>query len=534
MRRSSPPKFGFSSVSAEDPYADLLSRTRDLRHEQRHARDVWFQQLALDNRAETLFELEVLLKASACFSNPRNHPGPHHRTPVSARDFAGATALFGEGLRSVMELSHSLLEANERAYAFHRYLETVLPSDDLRPSPTREGTEQASPEQSLLTLRHGLTTAIELVDGVGRSERVPFRLFYALLSTVQREVRRNEFFNPLSALEFRPEFDRIKSPQILELIRSVPGREAHRLVVLTFLSLFRLLRYLKILERSAEESVAPIRRAATSYLVLSVLRSDGRALTEYIHANSGQLLAEGFERDLLRVPAGEIRSRTRSLRVAGEASVATREALEGVAESLRLELRRTFRHDLPPVDVADADEPFRASLQGAIASLRPAIRRSILFLAKALGCTLDELVAFDDEGAIREGALRTRRDSWMFAQILRAFATKAQHALPSDPWTISPHAKYVREFLAYHRAMGRSLLESARYPRREPLAAALHALEHSDLVDTARLARAADECLGFRDFLLESVQELSKSEVLFGLPFNRRAAATALSEYLRD
>ena len=78
-------------------------------------------------------------------------------------------------------------------------------------------------------------------------------MFHAALSQVYREIDRSVFFNPLNALEFRPEFDRIKSAQVLELIRSVPGPEAHRLVALTFLSLFRMLRYLTLITRILAE-----------------------------------------------------------------------------------------------------------------------------------------------------------------------------------------------------------------------------------------------------------------------------------------
>jgi len=48
-----------------------------------------------------------------------------------------------------------------------------------------------------------------------------------MLATVYREIDRSAFFNPLNALEFRPEFDRIKSAQVLDLIAAVPGAEAH-------------------------------------------------------------------------------------------------------------------------------------------------------------------------------------------------------------------------------------------------------------------------------------------------------------------
>src|SRR6185436_18429180 len=93
---------------------------------------------------------------------------------------------------------------------------------------------QESPEGSLFVLRHGFANIMEVANGLLRLQRVNFRLFYAHQATAMREVALSAFFNPLSALEFRPEFDRIHSQQVLELIQSVPGEHAHRLVALTF------------------------------------------------------------------------------------------------------------------------------------------------------------------------------------------------------------------------------------------------------------------------------------------------------------
>ena len=91
---------------------------------------------------------------------------------------------------------------------------------------------------------------------------------------------------PLSALEFRPEFDRIPSTQVLELIQSVPSEQAHRLVALTFLSLFRMLRYLRLLDSIAIDH-SERRVAGRAYLVLAVLRSDARALSNYLRRRAG-------------------------------------------------------------------------------------------------------------------------------------------------------------------------------------------------------------------------------------------------------
>src|SRR5690606_17626364 len=121
-----------------------------------------------------------------------------------------------------------------------------------------------------------------------------------------------------SALEFRPEFDRIKSPQVLDLIRGVPGDEARRLVALTFLSLFRMLRYLRLLSRIAAELSNRRRHSiGRAYLVLSVLRSDARALSDYLRQHSGSLLAQCYERELLAVPAVQLRGRSSEFRANG-------------------------------------------------------------------------------------------------------------------------------------------------------------------------------------------------------------------------
>ncbi len=50
-----------------------------------------------------------------------------------------------------------------------------------------------------------------------------------------------------------------------------------------------------------------------AYLVLSVLRSDARALSDYLRQRAGSLLADGFERDLMKVPAREHRARAAGL-----------------------------------------------------------------------------------------------------------------------------------------------------------------------------------------------------------------------------
>ena len=81
----------------EDPYSALLSGTRAIHREHRVLRESWLEELTLEHKDDVLFEFEVLLKATACFANPRNHPGPPRRATVVTQDQSAAPASTATG-----------------------------------------------------------------------------------------------------------------------------------------------------------------------------------------------------------------------------------------------------------------------------------------------------------------------------------------------------------------------------------------------------------------------------------------------------
>jgi hypothetical protein len=520
------------AAPARNAYAELLRDTRGLRREQQQAREAWFARLAADKKDETLFELEILLKGLACFANPRNHPGAGRRQTIVSHDFRDHLGLARDGMARIVQLTRALLGDQDRAFVFQRYLETVLPEDTARTKLLNSTMGQETPEASLTVLRHGFTNQIEVGGGLLRLTRLNFRLFYAHLAMAMREIAQSAFFNPLSALEFRPEFDRIASSQVLELIQGVPGEQAHRLVALTFLSLFRMLRYLRLIDAIALDHTDR-RVAGRAYLVFAVLRSDARALSNYLRRRAGGLLAESYERELYRVPARELAARWDDLYAEGHRLVGIKGALSGIAATLRLEMRRTFEHDLPAADAGTPEHELRGRLRMCTQNLRPALQNAILFLGKSLGVKLEEGRVFDDQAARRATSDRLRRDVWMFAQIARAFASKARHTDPADDtWGNTQNLSFVREFLAYFRAMGYPLLRIGDYPRVDAFMKAMSGLADADLLDPGRLDAAAAECEEFYSFLTELFDRISKREELAGAPFDRQAAARALKLYL--
>jgi hypothetical protein len=366
---------------------------------------------------------------------------------------------------------------------------------------------------------------------------LPFRLFYALLRVIQREIAQNVYFNPLHALEFRPEFDRITNRQMLELMRAVPGEQARQLVALTVLSLFRMLRYLSLADGFARETIdAPRRSPAIVYVVFSVLRSDARALAGYLRKRAGQMLADGFDADVFHVSAPDLPAEYERLLAHAQQLRDIKAALEVIAASLRLEMRRAFERDFPPLDAAPSSDELCSAVQRLTSNLRPALQNAVIFMGRSLGARLDVGGVFDEETARRVLSERLRRDVWMFGQIVRAFTVKARSVDSSkgERWGgVSPLA-FVREFLAYFRAMGYPLLRTADYPRVDAFLDAMSKLEDTNLPDPTRLAAAIDEAEQFYVFLNELFDAISRREELVGVDFDRHAAAGSLKLYLGE
>jgi hypothetical protein len=519
-----------------DAYANLLRETRGLRRDQAQARETWLFQLRAESKEDLLFELEILLKGLACFANPRNHPGPARRAPVVAQDYREALVFVRDGIGRIISLCRVLLPERDRSFVFQRYLETVIPDDGVRTRFVHDALNQAAPEESLFVLRHGMANLIEVATGAGRLSRVPFRLFYAFLALAQREISHSTYFNPLSALEFRPEFDRIAHPRILALMRLVPDEHARRLVALTFLSLFRMLRYLDLIDAIAARPAEESRRiAGCFYLVLSVLRSDARALSVYLRQRGGPLLAEGYERDLLSVPARDLLGRYDELLNEGHRLLGIRAALDGISANLRLELRRAFEHDLPRPESGPSADQLRIASRLITNNLRPALQNLVLFFGKSLGARLEDHGVFDDEVARRVLSERLRRDVWMFAQIVRAVGLKVRAVSSQEhDWAGASRLGFVREFLVYFRAMGYPLLRASDYPRVDAFVAAITALEDDDFLDPARLDSALEECAHFHQFLSELFDKIGQRAELAGVGFDRRSAAESLRLYLGD
>lgn len=512
-----------------DVYANLLRDTRTLRRDQASARDAWFASLPWERKEETLFELEMLLKGLTCFGNPRNHPGPPRKTPAVAHDFREELSIVRQAVDRCVQLVRTLLGDKDRAFTFAKYLETVLPDDSDRSRLIKEQLTQDTPQEALFLLRNSFTGYVELIDGLLRLGRVSHRYYFAMHGTLTREIGRNAFFNPLVALEFRAEFDRIRSAEVLEALEMVPSHAAHRVTALAFLALFRALRYVSLVEQYAADP----EQVRLAYPILAVLHSDLRALTDFLGRHAADAMADGFEAELLAVSAEDVVASHDELAGVASGLVSLRGTLEAMANTLRMEVRKTFERDLPAPDAGTGAEDLGAQIVVAAAALRASLHHGVATLCAEIRPDRAAPALAEDLSTRRAASERLRRDVWMFAQVMRAFLAKARASEgDTDRWAAQASFHFVREFLVHFRAIGYQLVRSSDYERLDPFLASLEALRDADLLDPARLDAAITECQSLYEYLRDLFSQISKRAELVGVPFDKKSAADTLKIYL--
>jgi len=543
---------GVAARRLRDPYANLLRDARPLRRDQASARETWLAALTIPRKEEVVFEFEMLLKGLAAWANPRNHPRRPGSPALSARNFRPHLLAARAALGRVGVLTSALLGPQRHALDLGLVLPMGFteesppeppPTPSLPPPPSTGVTAaptlgpgardvQVSPHQSLVDLRHGLSLVTETVDGLLALGHVPFRLFFAALSGVGREVRRAPLFNPLYTLEFRPEFDRIRMPEVLEAMQSVEGDGPHRLVSMVFLAHFRLLRLNALIAASAAEGPDGTARAM---VLLAALRAESQSLLGVLFTRAPAMLCDPLEREFLRVPASELRARFEHLTRDTARATRIRGALQSGGATLRAELRRTFQREIAPCDAATP--PSAEAFARSTRHLRDALQSSVLHIVGALrSATVDPERIFGDRSARGASLDRLRRSAWMFTVVLRAFGAKAHDATAAraDSWEAAPTQDFARDFLRYFNAFGHAVATDTRYPHLDRLTLTLLDLRDADFLDPALLRAAVTECEAFGAFLVEAIERLDKSPDLAHTPLDKETAAGALMLFLQS
>lgn len=513
-----------------DYHTEFIEGSRWLRSEQAAARTAWYKNLPVGNKDQVTFEFEMMLKAVVCFGSPFNHPGPLRRgEPAAMRNFASELRAVKEMVHRIVDRGRRLTVGDERTQVFQRYLESVIAQDPTRFRMVKKTLHQDTPPQSLALLVSNFKNLSEILEGFVASDTVSFGRFSAIIRIARREIHRSTYFDPLPALEFRPEFDRIRSPQILRSLRQVEVDAAQKVLALTFLSMFRMLRYLDYLDaaRAGEK-----RGIILGWL--AVLRSDARALCVFLRRDTAFWLSTGFARRFEQLGPEHLREEFGSFTKEFAILKSLRELLASIGDQLGLEQRKLYEQHLPRIEQMGSDESLGDDLGVVVSSFRSFFKNAMVLLVREFDSKLQNEPMLREFVSSRAHLERLRRDIWMFLQVLRAFIEKAKGSASSaDRWSGINTFSFVKEFVAYFRSFGYQLLRFSEHRRLDSVIGLLDRLKEGDVLEVQRLERIVVVCQEFHDSLASTFEDVGRRGELAGVPFDRKEAARTLKLFLR-
>jgi hypothetical protein len=437
---------------ARDFFSELIKDSQAPRSGFLAERERWLRSVQVEGREELLFEFEMLLRGVERYFNLHNLPIDEKR-PVVVRDFHEELWDVRDALDAGIKIARRLLDPDsDSKMIFRRYVESQLADDRMRRALLEDELDQDTPQESLFLLRQSFEALKSIIDHLVKLEVCAFSLYAEVGNLALREIVLNRYFRPFRPLEFRLEYDRIKSVSVLEALGQVPEGD-RRLFTVALLALFRLLHYLSYV--SPEEGAPPSPRAR---VLLALVRSESVSLVAYLEVE-------------LAARASQKRQKAAALKAAREI----------VRESGRI-LAVLQEADAPEADGSE-------ELETAAVDLTQLYRLEIVRLARAL----DPKLSSTDFGRLVsrvDMAERLRTDLWAFGEL----ASRAQVALKAvDLRAAAAALGALNEFTRYFQEVSYQLLRYGDYEAFDRFAAILAELDEPPPGPVARL-RLAEDC----------------------------------------
>jgi hypothetical protein len=485
-----------STRNARDFYAQLIAGSQSKAAGFLAERERWLRSVQVEGREELLFEFEMLLRGVERYFNLHNLP-IDAGLPVVTRDFHDELTDVRDAIDSAIRIARALLDHDsDQKMQFRKYVETQLADDRARRMLLEDELDQDSPQESLFVLRQGFEALRTIIDHLVKQEVCSYSLFSDIGTLLLRDVVTNQYFRPFRPLEFRIEYDRIKSVPILDALYGLEG-EDRKLFAVSFLALFRILHYLSYVGADTEEP--PERRCR---VILALVRSEAVSLV-------------GFLTTEVATRASVKRHRGAALKLARASTKAC------AAVSARL--------------AEDLDEEGSALLHAAV-ELTDLFRKQIGQHAALLDKSITGEDLFHQLISRVQMGERLRTDLWALAKLsrdaegrLRVPESEEASAPESEAATAALAA--LRRFVDYFHEVGYQLLRYGDFEAFDRYMAVVTEVDRAPLGPVAR-TRLADDCRMLAEVSQTTFAQVSRRSDLTAKAFDE-VAATALVDRFR-
>ncbi len=484
-----------------DPYLQAVIRERNR----------WFFSLEVEKKQEKLFELEVLLKGLDRFFNLDNQP-ISDPGQVLSREFSNQLRILRDAVFRVIVLSRILLPDHEaRSLHFKNYVETRLASDFQRAQMIERTLSQRTPVESLYVLCHSFINFHEILNNILNLQDQSYFIFHHLEQLISREIAANRFFNPFKAAGFAPHYDVIQSPRISHIVRTIPDSTVKRYTSMSFLMLYKLLRYLSFIPSES----ADLDTLKNSLLIYALIRSEGLQL--------GALFENELPQQISRAHG-----------IPGSTRDDLLKFLDPSAYQIKAEIHKIFQLELR--DAATQEDPniLRTGITRSRGLLTTMFQQIIVRLAQIFEPELEGKDLFRDYISRLEQSLKLRKDVWLFKRIIENLEGVIEECEPNaEHVPIIEAVKTLRNFIFYYQNISFQFVRSSDRDDFYSFFQIVDGLPPSAAESPENFEPFKHELHSFKLFLETTLSNINNRSELRDLPFGTEEGERLLAQFLK-
>jgi hypothetical protein len=346
----------------------------------------WIQHVQQRGQGERLFELECWIRGLRAFFDPARLPLlPAERHSIVDRSF-GRECRTATGVFLVCEgLAAEVARVGQpEKVEFGAFVEGALRRERTIDHNLDRVLEQPSPIDSLAHLVESLSDLRVLADGEG-----PCGLdrYLGLGRTFRKILSDCRYIDILLSQRFRPQTDRVDSPPLANAIRAVREPVLRRHLTLLLLHVFRLLRYVGVLQNHFKQD----RPLSPTLVLFALLDEECAQLTMSLGSTS-------------------LRNRLSTQRL--------KNAVDLALHSLKTTRSRVMEQELPGILALDIPGEF-ARMENASGLLGYSLQTAVVSIAQALDRNIQARAIFPAMEERQATAQRIKQELWNLLQSVR-------------------------------------------------------------------------------------------------------------------
>ncbi|MCL4558774.1 MAG: hypothetical protein M1491_09175 [Deltaproteobacteria bacterium] len=467
-------------------------------------RDKWLETLSIDGKDRLLYELEMLMKASERFFNIDNLP-VSNREQIISKNFYNELKILADAAKRIISIVRLLLvDKSANAFYFQAYVENRLLADYARDRVIEIYLNQSSPRDSLYLLYITFLNLGSLYEAVARSKKVSYGMYSNLGQLTSREISLNKYFNPLKLEPFLERYDRIHDHHIRTVVGGIDDENLRLKVSIVFLSLFKLLRYLRYVNNESED----IEKLRSSLLIFTLIHAEAKMITKFL---DDEFLKQKSNRTY-------------------ENGIIT--AMDSLSFQMSIEIRKVFGQILKDAIEIGNLLKLRAAIDSAKGILTNFIQQSIILVVHKFDPYLKGKEIFPDFISRIEQSLRLREDIWLFKSVLEFFEDNtsengmARNHMPGTLFNM------VRDYIYYFQDISFSLVRYSDHEEFEKFFDSISAYRGDDLLNKFKFIELRKSIHNFKIFLETTFGHIANRSELKDMPLDTKHLQTVLAQFL--